>query len=392
MKNSIEIKDLKKCFGCYACAQSCPVGAITMKRDDLGFVYPSVDGKSCLNCGKCISACQIDKQINFNAVKSSWGGYSTKKDYCLKSTSGGLFSSFVDAFCEDNYAIIAAEEKTPTVVRHECIENKELVYRFRKSKYLQSEINDSYIKTKSLLDKNTKVLFCGTPCQIAGLKQFLNNKYYENLLTIDFACHGLPSKVFLEKQLSYFEEKYKAKVTNVDFRDKKSNKWDSYSKTFYFDDGEKMSLNRFFDPFFIFWLNNFMSRESCYMCPFTRIERVSDVTLMDFWGAKSYDERLYNGNKGTSAILINSEKGDNVFEKIKDVVLDAVDVNYLVKNNKPLREHSQKNIKYEQFINDLKQFDYMYLKKKYFKPDFITYLKKKMPNKIVNLLNRGRKK
>ena len=207
-----------ECFGCEACAQICSVLAITMVEDDEGFCYPIIDGDKCIECGQCRSVCPHTHVPEYQKDdKYVFGGYHKDEMTRFESTSGGAFSAIVDAFCDTNYVIFGAEAKG-LFVFHSYITDKREVAKFRKSKYSQSIIGSSYKKTKRFLQEGKKVLFSGTPCQIAGLLAYLGNTNQDKLLTIEVVCEGVPSPLYIRKLDEHIEKKYGAKIDTIDYR------------------------------------------------------------------------------------------------------------------------------------------------------------------------------
>ncbi len=207
----------EKCFGCEACKQICPRNAIEMVEDEEGFRYPKINDK-CINCGLCKKVCPYSNMPKgYSENKIAFGGY--HKDWRIrdKSTSGGAFSAIVDAYCDSNYVIFGATAKGLKVY-HTYIEDKNELDKFRKSKYSQSSIGNAYKDAKKFLQEGKKVIFSGTPCQIAGLRAFLKDIDLNNLLTIEVICEGVPSPLYMKKYEEYLKEKYGSQIDTLDYR------------------------------------------------------------------------------------------------------------------------------------------------------------------------------
>ena len=194
----LENKDKNNCTGCRACEKICPKDAIQMVQDSEGFIYPEIDELKCIKCGLCQKVCP-----NVNSVKNElieqkvYYGVHKDEEILRKSSSGGAFTAIVEAFCDKDYIIFGCTMNEKFEVYHDYVDNKKDIIKFRKSKYLQSNVKDSYIKVKEFLKNGKKVIFTGTPCQISGLKNFLGNIKQEKLLCVDLICHGVTSqKVF----------------------------------------------------------------------------------------------------------------------------------------------------------------------------------------------------
>ena len=247
----IETKNKKDCCGCSSCKQICPKNCITMEYDQQGFYYPKIQEEKCVNCGRCISVCPLtdtNKSYLHNVNTAQvFGGYITDEAARVKSTSGGGFTAMVHAFCDENYAVFGAEMDSSFRVFHSCVFRESDIDKFRRSKYLQSNIGNCYQQAKELLDNGKKVLFSGTPCQIAGLYSYLGGDR-ENLLTVDLVCHGVPSPKWFHKLKADLENKHKSRVTWVEFRNKDNNHWDNSQMVWHLENGKK--IKRIDEPFF----------------------------------------------------------------------------------------------------------------------------------------------
>ena len=217
----IEITEQVKCTGCSACANICPKQCISMVADLEGFLYPSVDTKECINCGLCEKICPILKK---NPIKSddiiAYAAMLNNTDIRLESSSGGVFTAIAESVIDKNGVVFGAELDENFNVIHTYVETKEELKKFRGSKYVQSVIGETYKRAKGFLDQGRFVLFTGTPCQIGGLYAYLN-KDYDNLITQDLICHGVPSPMVWRKYLEFREDISHAGVRRMSFRHKK---------------------------------------------------------------------------------------------------------------------------------------------------------------------------
>ena len=353
-----------ECFGCEACAQICSVLAITMVEDDEGFCYPIIDCDKCIKCGQCRNVCPHNHVPEYQKDdKYVFGGYHKDEMTRFESTSGGAFSAIVDAFCDTNYVIFGAEAKG-LLVAHSFITDKREVTKFRKSKYSQSRIGSSYKKTKRFLQEGKKVLFSGTPCQIAGLLAYLGNTNQDNLLTIEVVCEGVPSPLYTRKYNDAVKRKHGAEIDHLDFRYTGNSilnhgKWDfevmRADLNNNLDNPITLKKDRWFNPFWSVWLKHLMSRPSCYECPFARQERVADITLGDLWGVHLYCPELYGKNGGASLIICNSSKGKAVFTKAQENMYGhELAFSDALKYQGPMRNHIAYNDDRDAFMKDLK--------------------------------------
>ena len=379
MKGYLNTLNKKECCGCNACVQICPNGAISLVEDEEGFKYPVVDESKCIKCGLCHKVCQYEEHLNKNADKKEvFGGYNKDWQARLNSTSGGAFTAIVDAYCDNNYAVFGATSEGLSVY-HKCINDKNEIDLLRKSKYSQSDIGDMYKKTRECLKNNIKVVFSGTPCQIAGLKKYLMNINIDNLLTVEVVCEGVPSPLYMRKLEDYLCKKYSSRIRNLDYRYKDSKKenhgkWDFEVMKIQLENGKELKKDRWFNPYWNIWLNHLMSRPSCYECAYATIDRVADITLGDLWGVHLYCPELYGNNSGSSLVVANSEKGKKVLEQAKKYMYGHnLDFETAIKYQKPFRECISYNDNRDAFIEDLKNPNMTYndiVKKWYEKPTF----------------------
>ena len=215
---SICIKDKSKCCGCEACVQVCAHDAIVMQEECEGFRYPVIDAKSCIGCGLCERVCQYnDMPSKYQDEKYVYGGYHRNPEVRFESTSGGAFTAIVDAYCDENYVIFGAKADGLRVY-HSYIEDKREMSCFRKSKYSQSEIGNSYKQAKRFLKQGKKVLFSGTPCQIAGLRAYLKKQDQSRLLTVEVICEGVPSPLYVRKWDKHLRKCYGCGIQDIDYR------------------------------------------------------------------------------------------------------------------------------------------------------------------------------
>lgn len=397
----------EQCFGCEACVQACPVNAIKMMEDKEGFRYPIVENSKCIQCGKCHKVCPYEKKPNeYNEKKYVFGGYAKNQNIRAHSTSGGAFSVIVDTWCDNNYVIFGAVAKGLEVY-HSYITDKQYIGRFRKSKYSQSKMGDSYKNAKKFLLQGKKVLFSGTPCQIAGLRSFLQNVDTTNLLTIEVICEGVPSPLYIRKYDKYMSEKYKSHIKKLDYRYKNMEllenpifgKWDFQVMYTLLQNGKKMKKDRWFNPFWSIWLSHLMSRPSCYQCPFAKAERGADISLGDLWGVHLYCPELYGRNGGSSLVVCNTEKGKQAL-KNAEVNLYGHELNFeeALKYQSPMRTSISENEQRSNFMNDLQSnMGYQELNQKWAKKPTMKLLFQKYVwgnrQKVAlwNLVNRNKK-
>lgn len=371
----IIITDKTQCCACEACVQVCGHNAIAMHEDDEGFRYPIVDHKTCVDCGLCEKVCQYNSMPpKHKENKYVFGGYHQDPLVRFESTSGGAFSAVVDAFCDVNYVIFGAESDGLSV-HHSYILDKKELSRFRKSKYSQSTIGESYKHVKIFLAEGKKVLFSGTPCQIAGLRCFLKNTNQESLLTVEVICEGIPSPLYVRKWDTHCRTKYGSGIARIDYRHTgkalfQNGKWDFQQTAIELYKSKKLlKIDRWFNPFWSIWLNHLMSRPSCYKCQFTNPDRYSDITLGDLWGVHLYCPDLYGKNGGSSLIVCNTVKGKTVVEKAQKYMYGReLAFKDALRYQSPMRRCILGNPERESFMSDLRSnMSYEEINKKWVK-------------------------
>lgn len=308
----------QECCGCGACKQACPKNAITMIEDEKGFLYPSVNTNLCVRCGLCDKVCgftvnyaKFDKKPRIFAVKH--------KDDAVReaSTSGGVFTALTDAVLAQGGVIYGAQYDDVFRVFHSRATDYAKRNCFRGSKYVQSDTENTYQQAKNDLQQGKKVLYSGTPCQIAGLCTFLG-KTYDNLITVDVLCHGVPSPKLWREFLCIIEKKAKARISSVNFRDK-SQGW-SNSGRLVFSYKERNANIWGENSYNTLFLKNIILRDSCYACQFRSYTRPSDITIADFWGIKINAPKFHD-EKGVSLVMINTIKGQRLFDEISEQII-----------------------------------------------------------------------
>lgn len=319
MLNHIIIENKFNCCGCKACGDICPKKAISFTLDIEGFWYPEVDASKCVDCGLCKNACPI---INVDSIKRNnlpqsicYAAENKNLEVVFDSTSGGLFSALADRMYRDKGYVGGAIFNDDFSVREYISNNKEDLPKLRSSKYLQSNAEDFYKEIKALLDGGEKVLICGTPCQMAALRSFLQ-KDYENLIIVDFICRGVNSPKIWRKYLDSFEERYGSKVIYAKAKSKEYG-WRNLTQKVVLENGKAYYETRDTSAFTKGYLHtNAYCRPSCYDCKFKGFPRIADITIADFWGVENVDQSMEK-DLGTSLVMVNSHKGMNYFEKIR---------------------------------------------------------------------------
>ncbi len=361
--------DKSDCFGCGACQNACPVRAISMQPDEEGFRYPKINAALCIECNLCRKVCVASSSERFFNPGNGefFGGYVNDENLRRSSSSGGAFSAIADVFCMGDYAIFGAEFAPDFSVRQSYVTDKSHSCKFRGSKYEQSDVSLSFIDAKKFLQDGKRVLFSGTPCQIAGLKNFLGRDF-ENLLTVDVLCESVPSPLFVRKYMAYLRSINGSRLKNFAYRDKFNGGWECYLMSAVFEDGKRISVSRWFNLFYSAWFAGLMSRPACQKCRFCRRERVGDISLGDLWRIFKFPRKIYGGGLGTSLIIANSPKGCSVCAQLgKSMRICRVDEKLVVCIQRPLRQNMAHSEKRGEFMSDLQTLDYRSLRAKWLK-------------------------
>ena len=298
----IHITDKKKCCGCSACVQRCPKQCISLTEDEEGFLYPYVNEESCVECGLCEKICPILNPQEETFPLQVIAAKNTNTEERLGSSSGGLFLPLAKSIINEGGIVFGADYDSNWEVHHVGVENISGLYALMMSKYLQSRIENTYKEAEKFLKCGRKVMFVGTPCQIAGLHGFLRHKVYPNLLTIDVACHGAPSPGVWRQYLAetYSEEEFiKSRLKAA------AGKNTVLSSDIHYD-------NVYMKGF----LSNLYLRPSCHDCKCKDGKHHSDISLGDFWGIDKFNPS-FDDDKGVSLVLINTPKGKEFLQKVK---------------------------------------------------------------------------
>lgn len=313
----------KECCGCTACMHICPVKCISMQEDEEGFLYPVTDEERCIHCNKCEKVCPFHNTTNMNTQTDAFVGYNKNEEIRKQSSSGGVFWTVGEWILQQNGVVFGAAFNEDFEVCHIAAETQEDMAKLRGSKYVQSRLGNAYPKVKDYLNKNRKVLFTGTACQIEGLKRYLN-KEYDNLYTVEVLCHGVPSPKIWRMYLEDKKKQYNASIKNIEFRNKK-NGWKKFSVNIEFTDMQQYLINIHKDKFMKMFLENIDLRPSCHNCRFKDFPRTSDMTIGDCWGIKNYMSDM-DDDKGISVILVHSSKGKQMLEMIEEnlIVKEAI--------------------------------------------------------------------
>ena len=377
----IQLFDEKEnCCGCTACMNICPQRAINMVADDEGFKYPEINQKLCIECKMCKKVCTFQNGYNTkNNLKEPlvYAAKHKKDEIRMSSSSGGTFTAISDYVLDEKGVVYGVQFDGYFNVIHGRASNKEDRDKFKGSKYVQSDLSDIFQIIKKDLNNSLLVLFTGTPCQCAGLKAYLTKctVSMENLLLCDIVCHGTPSPLMWKEYLHFCETANKSKIINYEFRSKILG-WHTHTEASTYLNGKvdyKSSLSQ--SEKSLFYSHNTL-RIACHNCRYTNLQRISDITIADFWGIeKSIPD--FDDNKGVSLIMVNTPKGQDLFGHIKPALKCCE--SDTKKCFQPQLQHPCKpSSKRDEFWKDYYTKGYPYIIKKYTDFGYKNALKKFM--------------
>ena len=312
---SVTILSHDKCLSCRSCEQSCSVNAIAMKESSEGFLYPEVDD-SCINCGLCVKHCPVLSPVAVKKIaRENYVTWIKDEKKLGQSTSGGMFTAFAENCINSGGYVFGCVFDRELNPYQALAENTKDLIPMKGSKYVESDTRKSFSEVRQLLNAGRMVLYSGTPCQVAGLRAYLG-KEYDNLLTIDLICHGVPSRKIFKKYLEWMGKKLGEKIIYIGFRDKDVGGWSCGGKTK--TKTKTKTIDGINDPYYWSFLHCETYRESCYGCPYADIKnRPADITIGDFFEV----EKIYpevERTKGVSLLILNTKKGCETFENIKE--------------------------------------------------------------------------
>lgn len=363
------ICDKTKCTGCFTCYNICPKNCISMKEDEMGYIYPVINESECINCGACKKVCPQLHDSEKKKPQKTYAMYNKNEEIRKKSTSGGAATTFYMHVLKNNGVVYGCSNIENNEIHFLRIDNVDDLGKLKGSKYVHSYINDTFKLVKNDLLEDKLVLFIGTPCQVDGLKNFLK-KDYENLILIDIICHGVPSQKLLKEEIKSHDIEG---VTKISFR-----KNDIYEFELYKNEEIKFKEEIDENKYLFGFISSVFLRPNCYECKYATPGRVSDITIGDFWGL-SEDAELYSKRKnGVSVLLPVTEKGYKLIEKCRQqMVLEERPVEEAINGNMQLRKPVDKTKKNKRFQNK-------YLKKGYVKACNTFMWKNKLKKQFKN--------
>lgn len=328
----IDICEKALCTGCHACLNICGKKAISMKPDDLGFEYPSIDASLCVDCGLCVKICPVNNPPKAVSPSVVYAVQSANLEDLMSSTSGGAASVFSQIILRQNGVVYGCSGMDASQIQHIRIESISELYKLKGSKYVQSKIGSVFKQVKADLLLGKKVLFTGTPCQVAGLKNFLRVEY-DNLITVDLVCHGVPSQQLLLDDLKLGKREFCKKA--ISFRKKGMKGIDLKFGVFIYDSVRPIYSTTYpYDYYIMGFMCGLFFRDSCYSCLWASSKRCSDITVGDFWGLGELKNIKIEKKRGVSVVLLNTLRGHAFFESCQyllhfeeRIVKEAIDGN-----------------------------------------------------------------
>lgn len=390
-RKMIQLADKASCTGCTACVNICPNQCLHMNADANGFLMPElVFPDKCINCAACQNVCPVLKPKEMTEKNTiSYAAYTKDKNIREESSSGGIFSELAAFVINQRGIVFGAAYDADFTVKHISVDTIEQLAKLRGAKYVQSRLDNCFAKVRCCLNQGQLVLFSGLPCQIAGLKSFLK-KDYDNLICADFVCHGVPSPMVWSEYVKYRMKKDSNGVPlqSINFRSKKSG-WSRYrySNVFSYTDGTNYSCVSGKDLFMRLFVNDYISRESCSNCQFKGYNRISDITMGDFWGVWDIAPEM-DDDKGTSIVLLHSEKGVESFNNIKKrLIYKLVTLEQSSQQNPSMLKSSPENVKRAEVFRKIRNGEMDSLENEMLKmPESKISFKSKLIQKIKKIL------
>lgn len=371
----IEICSKNECTGCSACYNACGHSAILMKPDECGYIYPFIDNNKCVECGVCKKVCPVNNPRQLLYPISCFAATVNSENELLSCASGGVATILGESIIKLGGVVYGCDGSNIRNVHHSRKLTIESLNKLKGSKYVQSNIGDIYKLLKKDVISGKPVLFIGTPCQVAGLGNYLHSEKYPNLYTVDLVCHGVPSQKMLNDNINNYTNE---ENISVSFRKKNVNgkiKYGWYLRSEKNKIKSAVNISYRKDPYLLGFLSCLTIRENCTRCRYACIARCSDITLSDFWGLS--DTSKFEKGKGVSNVLVNTEKGMQLWNNSREVAKwEERTIVEALSGNGQLQTPSAKNGMHDQFVklypiigfkNAVKRCSYKYLIKDYIK-------------------------
>ena len=379
MKSVLEIVRSNECCGCGACINACSVHALSFSNDEFGFFRPKLDENKCVKCGKCLRICPQFNEIASTRPHSVFAAINKNDEKLIKSSSGAIFIALAESVISEGGCVFGATLDKDFKVKHICVESKEDLFFLQKSKYVQSFIGDSYTTALEKLKEGKKVLFSGTPCQVAAMKSLTKGKNLDNLILVDVVCHGVPSSSFWKDYLELLKKKNKTlKGYIFCYKRKIRNGMNKYL-LFITKNNKRVVKNWPQDSYNSFFMDGKNYQEACYSCKFAKPERISDLTLCDYWRWEKFHGGDFPSCSTVSGICVNSNAGQMILDKIADeLVLVKSSFDNLAAHNGCLLRPTLKPKDYDEFLQEWKSKGYEYIDQKFEKKNRMLILKNRL--------------
>lgn len=348
----------KKCYGCSLCAKICPKKAIQMRKNEEGFLVPIIDKEKCINCGLCEKKCIYLNSKEKNEITNEdkfYFAYRKETDKYKTYNSSGIFTFLAKKFIENEDEVCGCIWNDNLEAIHKLSNDEECVKKMSYSKYVQSDIQNIYEEIRIKL-KTKKVLFSGTPCQVAAINNYLNKNELKNLYTIAIVCHGTPSPLVWESYKKDLEKKFNSKMVDANFRYKGKYGWISPYTKYTFENGKELIRLSFTDDDYVITFGeDVLHRNSCYNCKYKGSNSNADIVIGDYWGC-SNNVLKQSSNKGVNSIICHTSKGKELLTMLKeDFIVGDTTFDNITRENKPMKQPVIYNIKREKFFTNFKK-------------------------------------
>ena len=382
MVNVVDV-GMDTCTACGACINACPVRALRYSKDEYGFLIPVINHEKCTECGLCNKVCPRESTDIFNKPLCGYAAVNKNNEVLMNSSSGGVFSAVAEYVLDLGGVVFGCTMDSNNQVYHTCINSIDSLSSVTRSKYVQSYMGDIFVKVKAELLKGSWVLVSGTPCIVAGIKNFLKKYDLSKLILVDVVCHGVPSQAFFDSYLEFLNIKYDG-ISKYQFRTKiKVNNGMSWLHSYYINKYKRKIVRNWpEDSFNYLYMNSYIYRESCYSCKYARTERVGDLSLCDYWNwDKCYLD--FAKDSSVSGILVNTQKGQKLWDAIRNkFIYYNTEISSIVINNGCLSRPSSRPTEREKLLDYWVKMGYKPLDEAYRKQELFTIWK----NKVFRLL------